>query len=136
MASVAAVVRLEVPAKSPYVAVVRLAIAALARETGLEEEVADDLKIAVSEACTNAVLSNERSAPALPVSLLWSAEEGRIVIEVGDRGVEYEPSSVDGTDTQTLRMALSVELMKSLVDVCEIGPRDDGGMFTRLILNR
>ena len=56
-----ALVQLEIPPRSPYVGVVRLALSSLARAAGLDEEKVDDIKIAVSEACANAVLNNEEA---------------------------------------------------------------------------
>jgi hypothetical protein len=64
-------VELEVPARPEYVAVVRLALASLGRLVGLDEVTVEDLKIAVSEATTSAILVNRagggrdlRSGPA------------------------------------------------------------------------
>jgi serine/threonine-protein kinase RsbW len=131
-----AVVELEIPARSAYVGVVRLALAALARNAGMDEEAVDDLRIAVSEACTNAVLSTEQAAPDEPVAVTWREEPGRVVVEVGDRGPVYDPEAAGEQDTQGIRMSLSVSLLRSLVDECEIEPRPDGGMVTRLVVHR
>jgi serine/threonine-protein kinase RsbW len=54
-----ATVKLEVPPRSAYVGVVRLALASLARTAGIDEESIEHLKIAVSEACANAVLAHD-----------------------------------------------------------------------------
>ena len=49
------VVRLTFPAKAEYLLLARLALSGLARELPLEEELLADLKLAVTEACGNAV---------------------------------------------------------------------------------
>ncbi|HEX2196059.1 MAG TPA: ATP-binding protein, partial [Actinomycetota bacterium] len=54
-------VRLEIPPQSAYVAIARLAITSLGRGAGLDEEKLDDLKIAISESCANAVLAVQES---------------------------------------------------------------------------
>ena len=131
----ATVVALEIPPRSAYVAVARLALSALARGAGLDDEVVEDLKIAVSEACANAVLSHEEAATDEPVTVTWTRDTNEVVIEVSDRGPVYDVDAED-PDTQgfSTRLAMSAALLRSLVDECSIGPRDDGGMRTRLVV--
>jgi anti-sigma regulatory factor (Ser/Thr protein kinase) len=134
-----ALVELEIPARSAYVAVVRLALASLARAAGLDEEVVDDLKIAVGEACTNAVLSHEASGSEAPVTVTWSDDDGdRLIVEVGDRGPVYDPSAPAAHDGQgvSTRLVMSLALLRSLVDECSIKPREGGGMCARLGFRR
>ena len=115
--------------------VVRLALAALARSAGLGEEAVDDLRIAVGEACTNAVIANEEASPDSPVSVNWSLEDEQIVIEVGDRGQEFDSENSDRDEDFLARMNLSKALLESLVDSCEVAQRSDGGMCARLVMN-
>ena len=49
------VVRLDFPAKADYLLLARLALSGLARTLTLDEEDLADLKLAVTEACGNAV---------------------------------------------------------------------------------
>ncbi|MGH2820568.1 MAG: ATP-binding protein [Actinomycetota bacterium] len=131
-------VELEIPSRSAYVAVVRLALASLARSAGLDEEVVDDLKIAVSEACANAVLSHEEAGVDAPVSVSWIEEEDRLAVEIADRGAPYDPDSPEPADGSgfSSRFTMSIALLKSLVEDCEFGPREGGGMCTRLVFSR
>jgi serine/threonine-protein kinase RsbW len=133
-----AVVRLEIPPRSPYVGVVRLAISSLARAAGLDEEKVDDIKIAVSEACANAVLNNEEASSDAPVAITWEEDDTFVRIAVADRGPTVDTSEADTVDTQgfSTRAVMSYALLKSLVDECEFEPRDGGGMTTRLLINR
>ena len=140
-------VRLEVPPRSAYVGVVRLAIAALARAVGLGEEAVDDLRIAVSEALANAVLSTEDALTDKPIVVTWTTEGGRAVVEVADNGVSRDPEALAAGDVDRLtgdlfssgdvasRTALSVALMRALVDECSFSARDGGGLATRLVLD-
>jgi serine/threonine-protein kinase RsbW len=133
------VVELAIPPRSVYVGVARLAIAALAREAGFDEEGVDDLKTAVSEACTNAVLSSEEAATNEPVVVTWIEDADRVVIEVCDRGSKYDATQIEGAlDSQgfSLRLALSMSLLRSLADEMAFEPRDGGGMRVRLIMTR
>ena len=49
------VVRLTFPAKADYLLLARLTLSGLARELPLDDELLADLKLAVTEACGNAV---------------------------------------------------------------------------------
>ena len=133
-----ATVAVEIPAGSAYVGVVRLALSSLARSVGLSDEAVEDLKMAVSEACANAVLANEERAPQEPVGVVWTDDSEKVVIEVRDRGTTYDPSRESLEDSQgfSSRYAMSVALLRSLVDDCTFEPRDGGGMTTRLIVPR
>ncbi len=130
---------MEIPSRSVYVGVVRLALASLARKAGLGEEVVDDLKIAVSEACANAVLSNEDAGSGAPVTVTWTETPESLIVEVGDRGAVYDLDDPDAQlDSQgySTRSLMSFALLKSLVDGCEVSPRDGGGMCAHLSFSR
>lgn len=131
----APVVSLEIPPRSPYVGVVRLTVAALARQAGLDETVVEDLRIAVSEACANAVIANEEAGSSEAVVVEWHEEEGRLVVEVGDRG-STEAGADAGVDTDgfSSRLMMSVALLESLVDDFSYAPREGGGRIARLTL--
>ncbi|WP_027399616.1 ATP-binding protein [Anaerovorax odorimutans] len=49
------ILKLSVPGKPEYVGMVRLAISSLANHAGFDIEAIEDIKVAVSEACTNVV---------------------------------------------------------------------------------
>ncbi len=142
-------VELEIPPRSAYVGVVRLAIAALARNAGLDEEAVDDLRIAVSEACANAVLSSEAAGSDEPVSVSWEDGSDELVIEVSDHGEPYHSAGSDTHDSQgrsarraaedgglSSRLAMSMALLGSLVSRCEFSAADSGGTRTRLVIER
>jgi serine/threonine-protein kinase RsbW len=131
------IVELDIPPRTAYVRVVRLALSSLARQAGLDEEKVDDLKIAISEACANAVIANEEAGSDEPVSISWKDEDDCLTIEVSDRGASdhLAASPFDSQDLSS-RLSMSVALLQSLVDGCEFLPRDGGGMSTRLLVSR
>ena len=125
---------LEIPARSVYVGVVRLALVSLARQAGFDEDKVDDLRIAVSEACANAVLSEEGDADSA-IRVGWREEPERVIVEVVDEtGPRPAPSESEAMDEE--RLAMSLALLRSLVDECTFERLDGGGMATRLTLNR
>ena len=52
---------IEIPADAKSIALARVFASTIARAFGCEEELIDDVKIAISEACTNAVKAHERA---------------------------------------------------------------------------
>jgi anti-sigma regulatory factor (Ser/Thr protein kinase) len=134
----ATTVRLEIPAQSAYVAIVRLAIASLGRGAGVDEEKLDDLKIAVSEACANAVLATQEAGVDEPVTVSFTAVDDSLEVIVG-HAVTVETAGDDVlADSQgfSTRHVMSMELLKSLVDGFELAARNGGGVQTRLTLRR
>ena len=133
-----ALVELEVPPRSVYVGVVRLAVSALGRSLELDEDAIEDLKMAVSEACANAVIAHEEAGLQNHVKIAWKDNEGRIEIEVISSG---EPPVDGGTDALTStgslasRDVLSLALLKSLVDECIVEKLPEGGSITRLVVS-
>ncbi len=128
------VVEIDIPPRSPYVGVVRLAISSLARATGLGEEAVDDLKIAVSEACANAVLAHEESAVTDSVRITWSDGADRIEVDV-DQAVPTD-ATARAEDSQgfSSRLVLSGALLDSLVDEVRYSERPEGGTRTHLVV--
>ena len=128
------VVELEIPPGSAYVAIARLVFTALARGAGLDEELVEELKSALSEACTNAVLVHEENSIHEPVILRWIEEPERLTVEVADRGPTEEDSQASEFDSQgfSSRMVMSRVLLEAMVDGCEFIPRPGGGTISRL----
>lgn len=129
-------VELEVPARPEYVAVVRLALASLGRLAGLDEATVEDLKIAVSEATTSAMLVNQAAGGSDPVTIAWTRRDGRVVVEISDRGPREGADEAAGGDLAGARADISVALLESIVDGCEVVVRPDGpGSCTRLYID-
>jgi anti-sigma regulatory factor (Ser/Thr protein kinase) len=129
-------VELEVPARPEYVAVVRLALASLGRLVGLDEATVEDLKIAVSEATTSAMLVNQAAGGSDPVTIAWTSRDGRVVVEISDRGARDAAGEVAGGDLARARADISGALLESIVDGCEVVDRSDGpGSCTRLYID-
>jgi len=98
----------------------------------------EDLKIAVSEACANAVIAHEEAGSQDAVSVSYTDDGGRVVIEVGDRGqVDDDAAAQDEADSMGIssRLVMSMALVESLVDECEFLPREGGGTLTRLVIS-
>ncbi|HEX2089615.1 MAG TPA: ATP-binding protein [Actinomycetota bacterium] len=126
--------------KPEYVRTVRHAVAALARLHGVPEDVVEEIKLAVSEACTIAVNANADLPNIEPVHVLASTDDDSIVIEVLDRGPDPERDVLgppDDLDTEDLPFdkGLALPLIRGLVDEVAVGPREDGGARVRMLVS-
>ena len=83
-------VRLVLPALPANVALVRQALAGLADELGVDATRAADMKIALTEACTNVVVHAYGDEPG-PLEVTMAVEHGRLVLGVRDRGSGLRP---------------------------------------------
>jgi serine/threonine-protein kinase RsbW len=83
-------VRLLLPALPANVALVRQALAGLTEELGVDPARAADMKIALTEACTNVVVHAYGDDPG-PLEVTMAVEHGRLVLGVRDRGGGLHP---------------------------------------------
>ena len=79
------IVRLTFPARAEYLLLARLTLSGLARELPLDDELLADLKLAVTEACGNAVRHAYPGA-AGDVSLVFVIDDTRLQMTVEDYG--------------------------------------------------
>jgi serine/threonine-protein kinase RsbW len=132
---------LELRPKPEYVRTARHAVAALGRVHELPDELVEELKLAVSEACTNAVASADGEGPVEggPIRLTASVEADRVMIELMDprgsvpREVSGPPSDIDTADLPFER-ALALPLIRGLVDELTMSPLDGGGMRMQMVV--
>lgn len=95
-----ATVELRFSALPEHVRTARLVAAAVARRSGVDEAVLDEVRLAVGEACSRAVGLHQLSGVTAPVKVSLIEEEKQFSIEVGDerrtrcpgRGVPAVPS--------------------------------------------
>lgn len=114
---------LSVPSKTEYIAVVRLVVSSLAMaRRALADDRIDDLKLAVSEACTNAIEANAAGGSDAPVVVTcWEAPE-RFEVRVTDTGGGFDPEDlpehppVTDPDRLNFERGLGIPLIRSLVD--------------------
>jgi serine/threonine-protein kinase RsbW len=129
---------LSFPPRPEYVRMARHTVAALARLHDVGDEVVEDLKLAVSEACTNAVTVN--AAAGEPVRVLALVADGALVVDVLDAGPGIDPALIGrepelDSEEFTFESGLSLPLIRGLVDDLEILPREPQGSVLRMRLS-
>jgi serine/threonine-protein kinase RsbW len=105
-------VRLVLPALPANVALVRQALAGLTEELGVDAARASDMKIALTEACTNVVVHAYGEEPG-PLEVTMAVEHGRLVLSVRDRGGGLHP--LPGRD-EGAPLGFGLALIASLSD--------------------
>jgi serine/threonine-protein kinase RsbW len=133
---------LEIPARPEYLVVARQVVAAAASvEPTFHDERIDDLRIAVSEATTNAIEAHTDLLSADRIKIRCNLGDDSIEVEVQDQGGGFDPEVVEvppeATDPTRLEWerGLGIPLMKQFADETEIRPTR-GGTAVRLVVYR
>ena len=127
-------VRLTIPAKAEYITLGRLALTAIARVRPLSDETLSDLKLALTEACTNSVRHAYREGRGGQVEIVYQIEPDRLIVEVTDEGQGFEPSNVAGYGNGDLNEGgLGIAIIRAVSDEVEIGTRESGGSRLRFV---
>jgi anti-sigma regulatory factor (Ser/Thr protein kinase) len=69
-----------------HVRTARLIALAVARRAGVDEQLLDEVRLAVGEACSRAVNVHQGSAADAPIVMLLSDEQDRFSVQVTDKG--------------------------------------------------
>lgn len=112
---------LEMPAKAKYVGLARLLAGSIARRINFTEENIDDLKIAISEMCTNAIVHTSNGVKDVPpIVVRYLAGDDFLTVEVEDQGPGFDPECVlDQEGRDLLGKGFGIPLIMTLVDVFE-----------------
>lgn len=104
--------------------------AAVARYFECDEEVVDDVKLAISEACTNAVKARDSSSP---VGIIVQPTDSRIEFEVVDRAGGFDEAALSrpGLDDELIEGGIGLQIIRSLFPDAAVEPNPDGGTTVR-----
>jgi serine/threonine-protein kinase RsbW len=129
-------VQLTIPAKAEYIGLGRLALSGLARvhETPLQGEALADLKLALTEACTNAVRHAYEGGDGT-VELLYELHPDKLVVEVADDGdgFETEPTVPSLDEDELVEGGLGIAIIRAIADEFEVTAREHGGSTLRFV---
>lgn len=141
-----ATVELSFTALPAHVRTARLVATAVARRSGVDESLLDEVRLAVGEACSRAVEGHQLYCPAEPVRLALTEAAGRFEVEVTDtcapgarwpgsparaRDDSAEGASDSGTAGSSVAdsrigVGLGIAVIEGLADEVEIRERADG----------
>jgi len=129
------ILALEIPAAPGYIAIARLVVSSLASaRRNLGDQRIDDLKLAVSEACTNAIEAYGTAGADGDnrVRIMVRDDDTRLEVAVEDSGPGFDPEALPHhppvTDPERLNFerGLGIPLIRSLVDEVRFESSSDG----------
>jgi serine/threonine-protein kinase RsbW len=118
-------VRLTIPAKAEYITLVRLALSGLSGLRRLSEEALGDMKLAVTEACTNSVRHGYNNGEGT-VEVVYELRPDRLVVEVADDGPGFDASGDRPLRDGLAEGGLGIAIIQAVSDEFEAGKQADG----------
>jgi serine/threonine-protein kinase RsbW len=118
-------VQLRIPCKAEWVAVARLAVAAVANRLKFSIEEIEDVKLAVAEACTNAIQHSDGTGQ---IEILCLTEPDGLRVRVRDHSYGTPSEHVRTLSAEEVRVGgLGVFLIRSLMDEVEYDAHPERG---------
>ena len=137
------VVELRIPSELGYEKIAREAVATVARRLSFDEDKIEDIKTAVSEACTNAIRYGSGADARMKVIVILTADEDKLDILIKDPGAGgAPPNDVDVPDINGMvagerRLGgMGLYIIRELVDEAgfiETNNDDEGNQFHMVI---
>lgn len=125
-------IKISLPGKPEYVSIARLTASVIANQMGFNIDDVEDIKVAVGEACNNAVLHGKSHEEVFEIQ--FEVQENRIVIEVRDNGNGFDLDEYQAPEPGELREnGLGIFIMKTLMDEVEFIPVQNNGTTIRLV---
>jgi serine/threonine-protein kinase RsbW len=106
---------LSLPAKAENIALIRHAFGALGEVLDLDEQLMSDIRLAVTEACSNVVVHAYAGRTAGPLDVCATLNDGELTVVVRDEG----PGITPHPDSPGL--GLGLPLIASLADSVQLG---------------
>jgi serine/threonine-protein kinase RsbW len=108
-----------------HVRTARLVAAAVARRSGVDESLLDEVRLAVGEACSRAVEEHRLHCPTEPVRLALTEEGGRFEVEVTDTSMQGAGAG-DGGSGPAVPPGFGIAVIAGLADDVQISETSAG----------
>lgn len=131
-------IEMKIPAKPEFVGVIRLTLSGIASRMGFSYDDLEDLKIATSEACTNAVQHAYKKNEQGEVKIGFGLYVDRLEVMVADSGVSFDFESArkgigpygENDSVEFLREGgLGLYLIETLMDEVRIHQKEGVTVF-------
>jgi serine/threonine-protein kinase RsbW len=119
-------VRLTIPARPEYITLCRLALTGLSRLRSFSDEQLADLKLALTEACSNSVRHAYGDRTQGVVEIVYELRPDRLVVEVTDEGEGFDPEAPGRDDADLSEGGLGIAIIRAVADEVEIGTQTSG----------
>lgn len=125
-------INMSLPSKPEYVSVARLTASFVANQMGFDIETIEDIKLAVGEACNNAIL---HSGSDETYKLEFIKHSDNLTIEIVDHGKGFSIEKYKKPDAEELQEnGLGLFIIKSLMDTVQIETSE--GQGTKIIMSK
>ena len=112
-----------------FVSVIRLTLSGVASRIGFSLDDIEDMKVCVSEACTNAIKHSKKDE----FQVKFYVYPDRLNIEVLDDGIGYDVDSLASPDLKNPKTSgLGIFIIKTLMDEVEIKSCDKCGTIIKM----
>ncbi|MSR88586.1 MAG: hypothetical protein EXS67_02915 [Candidatus Margulisbacteria bacterium] len=133
-------VSITIPSSSEFVGVVRLALSGIATRMNFSVEEIEDIKIAISEACTNAV-QHAYPQEVGTIEITCLIHEDKLEIEVSDTGIGFHPQVLGSPEQKEksekkLGLGLGLTFIKNLMDDANVQSELGKGTTIRMAKRR
>jgi serine/threonine-protein kinase RsbW len=120
------VVSLTIPARAEYIALGRLALTGVLRTQPVGQEVVADLKLALTEACSNSIRHAYDEGREGSVEIRYELDDNQLAVEVSDEGGGFDPENLEADERDRDVGGLGIAIIRALTDELAIGPRSEG----------
>lgn len=123
-------VHLTIPARAEFITLCRLALTGISRLRPISDETLGDLKLALTEACSNSVRHAYAEGGGC-VEIVYRLHPDRLEVVVVDDGEGFDPDTEASEVDELAEGGLGIAIIRSIADDLEIGA-GDGGRGSRL----
>jgi serine/threonine-protein kinase RsbW len=120
------VVALSIPARAEYIALCRLALTGLARVRDFQPETLADLKLALTEACSNSIRHAYEEGRGGVVDVRYELSRDRLEVEVVDEGSGFDAGAGEGEGEELDEGGLGIAIIRSVTDELAIESHEHG----------
>jgi serine/threonine-protein kinase RsbW len=126
-------ISLTLPGIPEYVSVARLTLSGIASRMGFNVDAIEDLKVAISEACTNA-MKHGCKQPIDSYHVDYFVSEKALTIDVSDKGQGFTIEEIGEPDLENPKEnGLGLYIIRTLMDEVKVTSTNEQGTVIRMI---
>lgn len=122
-------IKMEITSNPEYVGIIRLTTSGIANKIGFSMDDIEDIKVAVSEACTNAIKHSNDDIFYITYTML----ENGLTIEISDKGEGYNIANIPQPDLENPKEnGLGLFIIQTLMDDVSIESIENQGTTIKM----
>jgi|WetSurMetagenome_2_1015567.scaffolds.fasta_scaffold73997_2 serine/threonine-protein kinase RsbW len=126
-------ITITIPSHPKYLSVVRSVTVKVGQIDGIPEELLEDIRLAVDEACANVIKHAYRGNTSGKIVIKYKTTPDNYQVVISDNGIKAYNHLLKGRDLNDVRPGgLGIHFIKRVFDVCELDEKKKKG--NRLIL--